>query len=549
MNRRLIGACGVVAGGIAAILPLPIHADPKTASPAIPAYRYDIGHSGYVAGKIDTPLALAWKRTTALARLTPASFTYKDGVIYVAGGPVVYALSVSDGRQIWRFPAVKPAANPFYSTPVIDGDAVYIGGDDQHVYKLELATGKQVWSHAVSSEVRAPVAVIGTKVFVGVGDGTFYALNTSDGSQVWSQLAGGPITTPASDNGTGEISFAASDNKVYCLDEATGRMIWSSRLKTDATASPPVYSDGTFYAGAGRELYALAERRGNVKWVSQLNDDITTPVAVSPGMLYLATAENRAYGLSDRGRPVWAVNLPYPTIAPPLVVGDTVIFGCAKGAVGAYEGTSGKLLWQYIVQPTTLTGKKLTTTDVSGAPFYVDNTLLVMSDDGSINAFRASAADNTGPTYSELVPAPGTSVNGKNIAYSADVVDEGSGVKPDTVSLQVDGKAVPAVKYIASANGLEVTQSASADTDPVETLSEGSHTIVITATDWRGNKSKISYGFVVDNSKKPVNRRNRGGYPGGPGGYPGGGPGGYPGGGPGGFPGGPGGFPGGPGNE
>lgn len=537
MNWRLAGACGVVMCGTAALLSMPAFAD-QTPTPSVTTYRYDTGRSGYITGQLGLPLALSWKKTTAPARFTTASFTYKDGVIYVAGGPVLYALSAANGQQIWRFPADKAATAPFYNTPVIDGDSIYIGGDDQKVYKLKLATGEQIWAHSVSGEVRCPITITNGKVLLGAESGTFYALNAADGKEIWSQDTGGPITGASSENGTGLISFASSDNKVYGIEEDTGRLIWATRMQTDATASPPVYQDGTFYVGAGRDLYALAERRGNQRWTTRFADNITTPIAVAPGMLYFATAENIAYGVSDRGRVTWGSTLPYPTSTAPLLVGNTVIFACGKGVIFALDATTGKLAWQYVVQGVPLTKDAKVTNDIASAPVYAANTLFVLSDDGSISAFKSSAPDNTGPVFKDLTPAAGSSVNGKGIDFSASIIDEGSGVKPDSVTMTLDGKPVATAKYDAGSNGLVVTQPQDDSDSSVSNLTEGSHQITITATDWRGNTSKVAYGFTVDNSKTANKRRNRG-YPGGPGGYPGG-PGGYPGG-PGGYPGAPGG--------
>jgi outer membrane protein assembly factor BamB len=544
MNWRLCGARGALVFGTAAVLSQPSIAQQSTSTSSVTTYRYDSARSGYTPGKLDLPLAELWRHTTTPTPLTSSSFAYKNGTLYVAGGGTVYAINAADGSQVWKFPADKPATAPFYNTPVIDGDALYIGGNDQRFYKLDVATGKQIWVHAMPGTLRSPAIVTGDKVFFGCENGTFYALNTADGKIIWSADTGGPITSAASENGSGEIAFASSDNKIYYAEEDSGRVVWAVRLPTDATASPPVYSNGAFITGAGRDLYALAERRGNQKWTTRFADNITTPVAVSPSMLYLATAENRAYGVSDRGRVQWGVDLPYPSITPPLVVGSNVVFSCGKGALVVVDGETGKTLWQYVVQPVTPAKKKaLPYTNVAAAPIFADNALFVLSDDGTIGAYKSSAPDNIGPIFTKFAPEAGSAVNGKDIAYGMSIVDEGSGIKPDSLVMTVDGKTVPTAKYVPSVNGLKVDLPADVSDTTFTTLSDGLHQVTVSATDWRGNTSKVAYAFTVDNTKKKNQKPGQGGYPGGPGGYPGG-PGGYPGG-PGGYPGGPGGYPGG----
>jgi len=41
---------------------------------------------------------------------------------YLSGGPYVYAVNLQTGAQVWRFPALSSAANPFYATPVLTPD-------------------------------------------------------------------------------------------------------------------------------------------------------------------------------------------------------------------------------------------------------------------------------------------------------------------------------------------------------------------------------------------------------------------------------------------
>ena len=118
---------------------------------------------------------------------------------------------------------------------------------------------------------------------------------------------------------------------------------------------------------------------------------------------------------------------------------------------------------------------------VDAEPIYVDNTLYALATDGSLTAFQAQAQDRTGPEISNMFPKDGDTVPGTNISYAATIVDEGSGIPPNSVSLTVDGTVLKSVRYSPDRNGIAVTPSPT----PPPPLGDGPHTVVVTATEMR----------------------------------------------------------------
>ena len=100
------------------------------------------------------------------------------------------------------------------------------------------------------------------------------------------------------------------------------------------------------------------------------------------------------------------------------------------GIVSAYETSGGKLVWRYIVQASATDSQpKAAAANVFAAPIVADGTLYVVSDDGTLSAFRADAADNTGPELAQLAPASASTVPTDALTYGALIVDAGSGIR------------------------------------------------------------------------------------------------------------------------
>jgi len=126
---------------------------------------------------------------------------------------------------------------------------------------------------------------------------------------------------------------------------------------------------------------------------------------------------------------------------------------------------------------------------VFSAPIVAEGTLYVVSDDGSLSAFRQDAPDDIGPQATQLTPAAGASVSATNLTYGAVIVDDGSGINPATVSLSVDGQPDAQARYQASLNAVFNT--------PKTPLKDGAHELTVKATDWRGNATTQSWSFTV----------------------------------------------------
>ena len=102
----------------------------------------------------------------------------------------------------------------------------------------------------------------------------------------------------------------------------------------------------------------------------------------------------------------------------------------------------------------------------------------------------------TAPTITVTAPTASQLLTNNKPAIKFTVVDDGSGVDPSTIKLQIDSLTAvtgDAITKKAITNGYECTYT------PTSALSDGSHTLKINASDYDGNAaSQKSVAFKVD---------------------------------------------------
>ena len=480
-----------------------VRADAPTSSSSGPAaqvdfYRGDTGHTGVSPESLASPLSLLWRHTTQAAPNNPASAVYAGGSVYFVSGGSVYAVRAADGASEWQYPADGKKTSLFSATPALADGFLYVTDDSGNVFKLDAATGKAVWKATLDGALRSAPVVSGGMVYFGSGNSHCYALSTATGQTVWDVTTNGAVLTSPVVTG-GLVDFTSSDNTVYSLNGRTGRKSWAVPFDADPSLVPLVYDGRILYVTAGDTLYSLDPGSGRQRTTLKLPTTMLIPPTVSADATYVITQSNTLYALGAGGRERWKVTVDAAPTAPPLLAGSLLLVTTQPGIVTAYDAGTGRLAWRYAMQGTATDSQpKPATANIFAAPIVADGTLYVVSDDGTLSAFRHDAPDNVGPDLVQLSPASGATVPTDALTYGALVVDEGSGINPATVILEFDGTADPLALFHADSGAIYHTL-----TTP---LTEGDHQITVTAADWRGNVTSQNWHFTVRNGAT-----NRGG--------------------------------------
>ncbi len=276
---------------------------------------------------------------------TQRSITLLTAFVTTIGLAGFQSASAVDWPQ-WRYDANRSAASP-QELP----ETLHLQWVRQYP-ALEPAWEDPVNRDRMPFDRAYEPVVMGTTLFVGSNrNDRLTALDTRTGKEKWRFYADGPIRfAPVA--WKNKLFFVSDDGYLYCLDAATGKILWKQRGGPDArkalgnsrlvSAWParggPVLIDDTIYFAAsiwpfmGIFIYAIDAETGRIVWT---NDGI--------GSNYMQQPHGGAISFS--------------TVAPQgalVAAGDKLLVPGGRSAPASFDRRTGELLYYHL----------------NGSPFY-----------------------------------------------------------------------------------------------------------------------------------------------------------------------------------
>ncbi|MGE0044130.1 MAG: PQQ-binding-like beta-propeller repeat protein [Hyphomonadaceae bacterium] len=197
----------------------------------------------------------------------------------------------------------------------------------------------------------------------------------------------------------GRIYFIDGEHEVHAFDAASGRSIWSRRLRPEesrdrvALGGGLAFGDGRIYATTGFGFaVALNADTGEEIWRTQAGAPFHAAPTTAGGRVYAVTNDSElvAFNGAD-GVVAWthqAIAEPARILAAssPGVSGDTVVAPFASGEVVSLLAANGRRLW---VDALTRAGRLTSLSsinDVAGRPVIVNGVIYAASHSGVLAA-------------------------------------------------------------------------------------------------------------------------------------------------------------------
>ena len=306
--------------------------------------------------------AVLWTQTLGDRKNSSSLFgggvSYDSGKVYATNGVGdAAALDAGTGSQLWK---VRPGG-PLRGAPAIGNGNVYVMSQDNQLFALKEGNGETVWTASGSLEnaavfgAGAPAIGQGT-VVAGFSSGELTAYRYENGRPVWQDsLSRTSITTsvaslvdidasPVIDQG--RVYAVGKGGRMVAMDILTGQRLWE--LNIAGTETPWIAGEWLFVVTDDAKLLCIARNSGRVRWITQLP----------------------AYRNSEKKKN--AINWSGPVLA-----GGRLILTSTDGGILNVAVEDGRMS----------TGVKLGTR-VYQAPVVADNTLLVLTDNGRLVAYR-----------------------------------------------------------------------------------------------------------------------------------------------------------------
>lgn len=283
---------------------------------------------------------------------------YSSGKLYVTTGyNNVIALNPKNGKLIWKVDLESPSR----AAPTVLNDRVFVVTVDNKLLTLNAADGKQLWDYQGLTEQAGLIGMASpaanNEIVVPVfSSGELYALRVENGSVAWSESLS-PLSRfsglasiadiralPVLDKG--RIYAISYSGKMVALEERTGTRIWQREIGSAET--PWIAGNHAFVLTNNNELAALGTDSGSVSWVAKL------PHYLDP---------------KDREDPV--------VLHGPILAGGRLILAGTDGLVFEYDPKTGKMIRKWDAGDT-----------IVSAPIVAGNTLFLLTDDGTLQAYQ-----------------------------------------------------------------------------------------------------------------------------------------------------------------
>ena len=285
-----------------------------------------------------------------------------DGtLIYLADGPFVFAISVGDGRQIWRYPGEQNSKLAFNAPPVVTPEGLVIVGSvgtDNSLVALnandinpDTSAPFEAWKFTGAKDhwIAAPL-VLEDKLFAVNGDGNLYILDLQDGQSskdatVIELNAGRLWSQPTTD---GERVYITSlDHQVIAVDANSYEVVWREDLGGAVPGSAVLSEDGNLYVGSlASQLEKFDPATGNHETVLEAENWVWSTPGLDGDTLYFSDVDGNfySYNTSSGGLNWNPIQPDGPVTASPLVREDHIVLATESGSVYAIS-RDGKMLW------------------------------------------------------------------------------------------------------------------------------------------------------------------------------------------------------------
>lgn len=235
-----------------------------------------------------------------------------DGTLYfISGSQSIFALDAATGKQLWTYNR-QDTANLMTirggSKPAISNGILYVGFSDGSLVSFNAKTGSQQWEISLNKNTRfkdidsSPI-IDGEFIYISSYDDKLYCVSKNKGEIVWS-IKGGGVSTPVISGD--RIIFGSSKSEMVSVYKKDGKEFW--RFKSDkGIMTDPVLFKGFVVAGESQGSLILLDLLTGVKKASfdPGRGVFSRPsVQADQNNIYFISGEGNAYSLKAN------INLP-----------------------------------------------------------------------------------------------------------------------------------------------------------------------------------------------------------------------------------------------
>ena len=284
------------------------------------------------ANGVKPPYKLLWHYSDKpLLEFPPV---YASGRLYfVNNNGTALALDADTGKMLWkRRIGVLNASSPAYHRRRLYIVNLVPG----HVIKLDARTGRVLWKHSLPGRAESSPLVVGNTVYLGCEDDKLYALSTRNGHVRWATTLGGPVkSAPAYRHGV--LFVGDYGGYMNAVEAKNGHLLWQTGSLGQGFGtsgefySTPAVAYGRVYAGNNdTRVYSFDQKNGTLAWTYSTGGYVYSGPAVANTShtgptVYIGSFDGNVYALNAKsGEPRWIHSAGGPVIGSLSAVGNIV---------------------------------------------------------------------------------------------------------------------------------------------------------------------------------------------------------------------------------
>jgi outer membrane protein assembly factor BamB len=245
--------------------------------------------------------------------------------------------------ELWSF-RIEDA---FENAAAVSGGVVYAGAMDEHLYALDLASGRLKWKYKGGPFKSAP-AFRGGSVYAGDLDGLLHCVDAARGVKRWTFETGAEV---GGINFAGDdVLFASHDENLYCVNR-DGALVWKFKTDGPIYGAPAVAHGKTFLVGCDSQMHVLDVTKGKEIRATHLGGQTSGSACVAGDHLYIGTMRNEVKAINWKtGAVSWTFKprRPQSFNASPAATDKYVVIGCRDSRVYGLERQTGKQAWSFL---------------------------------------------------------------------------------------------------------------------------------------------------------------------------------------------------------
>lgn len=223
-----------------------------------------------------------------------------EGVVYfLSGSQAVFALDAVSGKQLWTYNRQDTSSTMTIrggSRPAFSNGFLYVGFSDGSVVSLNAKTGTPQWEITLNRNTRfkdidsTPV-IDGDSLYINSYDDQLYHISKNKGEILWKSPYGGASTPMIIGD---RIITTSSKGEILSLSKKEGTLLWKKKTNQG------IYIDPTSYKG----LIVAAESQGPLSILDSLTGELKASFEPGRGVFSKPTvmaSKNLVYFISNEG--------------------------------------------------------------------------------------------------------------------------------------------------------------------------------------------------------------------------------------------------------